>query len=284
MNCRQVRTRVAAYVSGDLSARDAAAVEAHLSGCASCRSEAAAFERCEEALGVLGAVEEAPDLSEDLRRRIAAPLPWRPRWAAVAAVGSAALALTAMAVLLLGPREAPGPSLPVARETVTRPAVVSMPPAPDVTPEAPKVRPPAAQSPPVSVSAPRLVPAEVTPEPAVIPEVVSVPLRGQPAGIEEGAVMEAAPVRLGEGMAMEAAPAMASLTTQPERGGGVVLLLGQPEPVRPASSCYLEVSLPDGARSVFERIAKLEVPGGPRVIQISYEQTAARPKAQDGGG
>lgn len=268
MNCLQVRARLAAYVSGDLSAGDAAAIGDHLEGCTFCRSEAAAFERCEEALGVLGAAEGAPDLSEDLRRRIAAPLPWRPRWGVAGAVAAAAVAVTAVAVLLLGPQKAPAPSAPIVREDVTQPAVVSMPQVPDVTAEIPAETPPPADSPPATASARRPVPAEVMPEQAIIPAVVFVPVQGQPAGFEEGAVTEAAPV-------------MASLTTQPERAGGVVLLLGRPRPAQAASSCYLEVSLPNGARSVFERIAKLEPAGAPRVIQISYEQTAPQPKAQD---
>jgi hypothetical protein len=262
MNCLQVRARLAAYVSGDLSAGDAAAVEAHLEGCTFCRSQAAAFERCENALGVLGAVEEAPDLSEDLRGRIAAPLRWRPRWGMAGAVAGAAVVVTALAVLLLVPQEAPVPSAPVVREEVARPAVVSMPEVPDVTAEI------LAETPPAMVSAPHLVPAGVVLEQGTIPAVVSVPVQGQPAGLAEEA-------------AIEAGPAMASLTPHPERAGGVVLLLGQPKTPQPASSCYLEVSLPDGARSVFERVARLEPPGAPRVIQIRYEHTAPQPKAQD---
>jgi hypothetical protein len=281
MNCLQVRARLAAFVSGDLSAGDAAAVEAHLEGCTFCRSEAAKFERCEEALGVLGAVEEAPDLSEDLRGRIAAPLRWRPRWGAAGAVAGVAVAVTAVALLLLGPPKAPVPSAPMVREEVTRPAVVSMPEIPDVTAEVLAETSPPAESPPAIANAPRPVPADVMPEQAAIPAVVSVPVQGQPAGFEEGAMMEAAPVRFEEEMAMEAAPVMASLTTEPERGGGVVLLLGQPKQAQHASSCYLEVSLPDGARSVFERIAKLEAAGAPRVIQISCEKIAPQPKAQN---
>jgi anti-sigma factor RsiW len=272
MNCLQVKARLAAYVSGDLSAGDAVAIEAHLEGCTLCRSEAAAFERCEEALGVLGAVEEPPDLSEDLRRRIAAPLPRRPRWGVAAAVAGAAVALTAIVVLLLGPRKAPPPGPPILREDATQPAVVSMPQLPDAAAEIPAETPVPAQSVPVRVSAPRRVPAEVIPEQAASPALVSVSDTGaEPTGLEEGAMMEAA-------------PAMASLTTRPERAGGVVLLLGKPKPVEHASSCYLEVSLPNGARSVFERIATLEPAGAPRVIQISYEQIAPQPKAQDGGG
>jgi hypothetical protein len=77
---------------------------------------------------------------------------------------------------------------------------------------------------------------------------------------------------------------MPSLTTQPERAGGVVLLLGKPERAQHASSCYLEVSLPNGARSVFERIAKLEAPGAPRVIKISYEEIAPEGSAAEQGG
>jgi hypothetical protein len=258
-------------VSGDLSAGDAAAIGDHLEGCTFCRSEAAAFGRCEQALGVLSAVQEAPDLSEDLRRRIATPLPWRPRWGVAAAVAGVALAVTAIAMVLAGPQKAPAPSVPIVRENVTRQPVVSMPQAPDVTVAIPAETSVSPHSPPVIVSAPRPVPAEVVLEQATIPAVVSVPGQGQPAGLAEVGAIEAGPV-------------MASLTTQPERAGGVVLLLGRPKPAQHASSCYLEVSLPNGARSVFERTAKLEPAGAPRVIKISYEEIAPeRPAAEQGG-
>ncbi len=281
MKCREVRKRLAEHVAGELFPSEEEAIAAHLAQCATCRAEAAVLERCERALGALGTVEEAPDLSEDLRRRIAAPIPWRPRWGLAAAIAGAAVAVTVMAVLSLWPQKAPAPGPPMVREEVAEPAITSMPHALDVTVEVPAETSPPVESPPSIVSAPRPVPAEVVLEQAAIPAVVAVPVRGQPAGFGEGAMMEAAPVRFEEEMAMEAGPVMASLTTQPERAGGVVLLVGKPEPVRTASSCYLEVSLPDGARSVFERTAKLEPPGAPRVIHISYEQTAPQPKAQD---
>jgi predicted anti-sigma-YlaC factor YlaD len=271
MKCREVRKRLAEQVAGELFPSEQEVIAAHLAQCAACRAEASVLERCERALGVLGAVAEAPDLSEDLRQRIAVPLPWRPRWGVAAAVAGAALAVTAMAVLLLGPRKAPAPGVPMVREDVTEPAVVSMPHALDVTLETPAETSPPARSPLVSVSAPRPVPAEVVLQQAIIPAVVSVPGQGQPAGLAEEA-------------AIEAAPLMASLTTQPERGGGVILLLGQPEPVRPASSCYLEVSLPNGARSVFERVAKPDVAGRPRAISISYEETTPEGSTAQQGG
>jgi hypothetical protein len=272
MNCLQVRPRLAAYVSGDLSAGDAAAIEAHLDGCTLCRSEAAAFERCEQALSVLGTVAAAPDLSEDLRRRIVAPVPWRPRWGVAAAVAGLAVAATAMAVLLLAPRKAPSPGPPIVREDVTRPRVVSMPQAPDVTARGPTETPPPTHSPPATVSAPRPVPAEVGPAQVASPTVVFVPLHAtEPAELEEEAPIEAAPI-------------MASLTTTAGQPGGVVLLLGRPEPVRPSPSYYLEISLPNGARSVLQRGATVGAPGAPRVVQISYEHIAPQTKAQDEGG
>jgi len=272
MKCSEVRKRLSEHVAGELFRSEQEAIAGHLAQCGACRAEAAVLERCEQALGVLGAVEEAPDRSEDLSRRIAAPLPWRPRWGAAAAVAGVAVAVTAVAVLLLAPPKAPAPNTPIVREAARGPAVVAIPQAAEVKPETPAETPSPTHVPPATVSAPRLVPAEVAPQQVASPTVVSVPDRG------------AEPAELREDTTIEAAPVMASLTTRSEPAGGVVLLLGRSERARHSSSCYLEVSLPNGARSVFERVAKLEAAGTPRVIEISYEQIAPEPKAQNGGG
>jgi anti-sigma factor RsiW len=269
MRCRPVRERMSEYLDGELPPRERVAIEAHLEGCAECRAEAEALRQAEDGLKTLAAVEPAPDLSEDLRRRIAIPLPWRPRWGVAAAVVGAAVVVTAVAVLWLGPRKAPAPSVPLVREDVTQSAVVSMAQAPDVTAEIHSEMPPPADSPPATVSAPPPMPAEVVPAQVASPTVVSLPVHAaEPAELEEEAPVEAAPI-------------IPSLRTEPERAAGVVLLLGRPKPAEPASSCYLEVSLPNGTRSVFERIAKPERAGALRVIHISYEQSAPQPKAQN---
>jgi hypothetical protein len=277
MKCDEVRTRLSDYVGGDLFPSEQEAVASHLAQCATCRTEAAVLQRCERALGVLGVVAEPPDLSEDLRRRIAAPLPWRRRWGAAAAVAGVAL-VVAVVMALAWPRDRArdvAPPLPV---FVEAPAPVEAEPA---VPEGVEVTPPplvvTAAEPPATevvevpqptVRAPSPVPAEVVPQQASVPTVVSVRVQAPPAGLEAEAVMEAVPVT-------------DSPTTQPGQTGGVVLLLGQAEPVRPPSSCYLEVSLPNGARSILERSAEAGAAGAPRVIQISYEQIAPQPKAQD---
>lgn len=272
MTCREARRKLSEYAAGELSAEDAERVAEHLARCEVCRAEAGAYRRTEDALCALARVEKAPDLSGDLRRRIAVPLPWRPRRGTATAVAGVAVAVTAVAVLLLGPPKARAPNTPIVREAAPGPAVVAIPEAPKVKPEIPAETPSPTHLPPATVSAPRLVPAEVPPEQVMTPAVVSVPVRvAQPAEFEEETTIEAAPV-------------MASLTTRPEPAGGVVLLLGRCERARHSSSCYLEVSLPNGARSVFERVAKLEAAGTPRVIEISYEQIAPQPKAQNGGG
>lgn len=272
MRCRQVRQKLSEYAAGELFPSEAAAVRRHLDRCERCRTEAEAVRRAEAALVRLADIEQAPQLTADLRAHIAsgpAASRRRARIAAAAglAVAAAAVAATGAAVLLTGPRKAAAPHAPTRSDSTIPPAAASRPQTPDVTPEV-RAETSLPVQPPAIVGAPRPLPAEVMPEQAAIPAVVSVPVQGQPAGLDEGAVMEAA-------------PAVASLMTQPERGGGVVLLLGQPEPVRPSPSYYLEVSLPNGARSVSERIAKLEPAGAPRVIHISYEHIAPGSEAQD---
>jgi hypothetical protein len=268
MTCREARRKLSEYAAGELSAEDAERVAEHLARCEVCRAEAGAYRGTEEALRALARVKKAPDLTEDLHRRTAAPRARRRRWA-----WAGALAVPVAVAVLLWPRAAPVETLPVVEHVEVR---VPQVPARGVARQKDVA---VAEIAPESVRAPRL--AEIQgetvsqarpPEQVMTPAVVSVPVRvAQPAEFEEETTIEAAPV-------------MASLTSQSEPAGGVVLLLGRSERARHSSSCYLEVSLPNGARSVFERVAKLEAAGTPRVIEISYEQIAPQPKAQDGGG
>jgi hypothetical protein len=275
MKCDEVRTRLSDYVGGDLFPSEQEAVASHLAQCATCRAEAAVLQRCERALGVLGVVAETPDLSEDLRRRIAAPLPWRRRWGAAAVVAGVALAVTAMGALLW-PRER------VPDVTPSPPVVVEAPGAAEGGPAI--VGQVEVMSPRVTVAAPELPAAEMaeTPQAPMEREVAAAPVEVVAEPVADNTTNgEVSPAEFGEEAVFEMEPAMTLPASASDQAGGVVLLLGEPEPVRPTSSCYLEVSLPNGARSVLERSAEVGAAGAPRVIQISYEHIAPQPKAQD---
>jgi hypothetical protein len=56
------------------------------------------------------------------------------------------------------------------------------------------------------------------------------------------------------------------------QNGGVILVLGRPEPVLPSGSCYVEVKRVDGSRSVAEQSVERDAVGRPQMVRISYEQ------------
>jgi anti-sigma factor RsiW len=110
MSCEQ-EVELTAYVDGELSPAEVAAVQTHLHRCASCRSTEALLRRTVETLAALPAFEP----SRDLRRRVLTGVDGAPA-AALAArvrallrplvlVPSAAglIAAAAVAVLLVGP-------------------------------------------------------------------------------------------------------------------------------------------------------------------------------------
>jgi hypothetical protein len=55
---------------------------------------------------------------------------------------------------------------------------------------------------------------------------------------------------------------------------GVIVLLGRPKPILPSSSCYLEVSFPDGGKSITDQSVERDAAGRPRAVQIAYENTS----------
>src|SRR4030042_220200 len=111
MRCREVSEKLFGYATGELPPEEREAVAAHLRGCPQCRREAVAVERAEAALAMLGAVEVAPHLSADLRRRLEAPLRRRPRGAWIAAVAVILLAFLA-SPRVIRPRDAALPNAP----------------------------------------------------------------------------------------------------------------------------------------------------------------------------
>jgi len=288
MNCEAVGRKLSEYLEGDLRGPERAAVAAHLETCTGCRAEAAALRRAHTALEMLATVEVAPDLTEDLHRRLAAAARRRFRlaWIGPAAAVAAAAAVGAC-LLWLGhpapaPRPAPSRSPAVApRMTVERresvaPVIVKEPERvdshsrhrspPQVTErvlglgwEAPSievVEAPATEA----VEAPT---TEATEKPAT--EVMEASLRDEsdwPVFVRR----RAAPVE------------------KPVPRFGVVLLLGEPEPILPSSYCYLEVSLPDGAKSIVDQTVERDAAGEPRAVQISYQQIASEAEALNQGG
>ncbi len=84
LRCFWMRGRLAAYVDGALSAKQAEAVAAHLQGCVGCGQEAARLERLGELVRATLSVSD-PGWSgfwDGVRRRILTerPSPWREAW------------------------------------------------------------------------------------------------------------------------------------------------------------------------------------------------------------
>ena len=63
MHCLRARRALAAYSSGELSAKDRAALEAHLSACASCRAQHDLLARSWDALGAVEDIEPSADFT-----------------------------------------------------------------------------------------------------------------------------------------------------------------------------------------------------------------------------
>ena len=63
-----------------------------------------------------------------------------------------------------------------------------------------------------------------------------------------------------------------------------MLLLGPPEPVVPSSRCYLEVSFPDGTKSILDQSVERDAGGEPRVVQLSYQQVPPEIESVNEGG
>jgi anti-sigma-K factor RskA len=111
--CEKVRDLIDLYVAGDLEAEEAAAVETHLAGCASCRREADSYRHCLGDLAELNAENQPDRLSpffwQGIQRRILVETEQKrarrsPVWRVAFAVAAAVLlAVTAyLAVTFLG--------------------------------------------------------------------------------------------------------------------------------------------------------------------------------------
>jgi len=65
---------------------------------------------------------------------------------------------------------------------------------------------------------------------------------------------------------------------------GIILLIGSPRESARSSSYYVEMSFPDGARSVVEQAVERDAAYKPRAILIAYEQTGPETEAPNQGG
>ena len=102
------------------------------------------------------------------------------------------------------------------------------------------------------------------------------------AGQQQAAFAEPPPPRLrGPGAAASKAPAERDTPAEPV--GGVILVLGRPEPVQVSGSCYVEVTLADGTRTVREQTVERDAAGRPQMVRLSYERSVPGAAVQQGG-
>jgi len=250
MRCRAARERIPGYLSSALPLGEAQRLTAHLEACASCRAEAAAFRRAEEALRQLAVVEVAPEPSPDLcwpAPALAGRRQMR-EWAGAALVMAAAIA----ALLICLHLRAPGPG-PVKYRTEAA--------APPAAPESafPIARPQAqAQARPRSYTSPRRTRHGVGPAPSLSTKAVPEQPRPEPTPVSQ-------PVQ------------------ESDDRPGLILVLGRPEPVVPRSEYDVEVVFPDGARSLTQRAVERDASGQPKAILIVCSEIAPESLAPEQG-
>lgn len=270
MKCRGVRERLSEYVDGELADSERAGIAEHLEVCASCREEAEGFRRAGEALRTLAVVEVAPDLTSDLHRRLATSSRRRFRLAWVG-VGVAAAAGAAACLLWPGhPAPRPAPAV----TDVSAPQVAIEPPEPalPLTEEQPEAETP---------DEPYRAPVQVA---AIRDETVEAGLVEAGGGPNWAYGRPAASVDELQVPATDVEEPETALARTSEMEYGVVLLLGPPEPILPSSSCYLEVSFPDGAKSILDQSVERDAAGEPRVVQLSYQQVSPKIESVNQGG
>jgi len=251
MKCGTVKRKLAEYLDAEVTADERAAIAAHLETCAGCRAEAAALEQAEGLLRTLAAVETAPDLTADLRHRLTAHSPRRLGWRwAVAGLGAAAVA--AVLLFWLSPR-----TPPVRPQLQPTPMVKSSPQTPQPAPR-------------VAVAPTNLT---THPQHRFVRRHTARHRTRPPLRAPQGAT-PALPVR----------ETPVDVAARQPTIGGVVLLVGEPRETAPRSSCYLEVSLPDGSKSVTERAVERDADGQPRAVRIAYQRTPPEARAAKEGG
>ena len=269
MKCPELLDKLSQYVAGELADGAQDEVAAHLQACEVCRAEAEAFRRAEKVLKTLGAVEAAPELRDDLWRRIAAPEGRRlGRILAGAAVTAAAAAIALLTYTKPGGVRPPGP----VRAEVALPSIAPAKPAP---PAARQATAPEA-SPSIAATVPKLPgvrSALARPHRRVVHQTAARPDPGI-----EGRRAEVTQTE----QPKEAAASLPVATH--EAATGVILLLGNPEPILPSSSYYAEITFPDGGKSILDQSVDRDTLGEELAVRIAYQQIAPEAGAQNEGG
>jgi anti-sigma factor RsiW len=115
MNCNEILENLSAYQDGELGPAEAAAVDAHLASCESCRRRLADYEKVWELLGDSKLLEPGPGFTEAVLDRASArgfaavrrPAFWIP-------AAAAAAVLAAVGLFFLASTGGPGPAVPPA--------------------------------------------------------------------------------------------------------------------------------------------------------------------------
>jgi hypothetical protein len=268
MKCRIVRRMLVDYVEGGLSPIERTDLAAHLERCAACRADAAGLERAENALRTLGIIEPAPESVVVPRIHPAPRAGGQTRWV-WAGVGVAAAAV--VLAILVWPHAAQrepfrSPSANIATKTA--------PIEPSAPPEASEAAPP--ELPPAEAVATKERPVKPAPRSHAPRRIVqrSTPA---PSAAPEPPTPETIPLE-------PPLPASVATAQESEAPAGLILLIGEPRESPPSSSYYVEISFPDGERSVVERTVERDADNQPHAIRIAYERSGPEtPSPQPGG-
>lgn len=110
VTCDAARELLTAHLDGELAGSERAAVEAHLAGCAACRSRAESLRAAIGALAALPAIEPSARFEAAVLEAVSLQRVRRPRWARRVAVVLIASGAVAAALLFALPR--PSRALP----------------------------------------------------------------------------------------------------------------------------------------------------------------------------
>jgi len=119
MNCERACELIALAASGDANLAEQAAIDRHMTSCAACREEAAAFAALAAELAAMRGASLPESAFAAVRTRVAEEIVSRrkPVWIRAWPAFAAAMACTAIVVVLLRPVTAPSP-LPVEQAEV----------------------------------------------------------------------------------------------------------------------------------------------------------------------
>ena len=259
MKCSKAQARLSQYLDGELTEKVRAAIALHLEGCVACRRELETLQAADDALQLLAAIEPAPDLTSDLRRRLDSVPAGGVRWVPAALAAGVAVLLVVLCIRLVTPRAplpepGPSPAQQAPARVATVPPPIAAEPA-DVQPQAP-------------------APIAHTPTTAPPPARRSA---DAPSAPSDPSPPEAPPVEVAEA----SAPPAVETASAPD---GLLLILGEPQPVLPSSYCYFAVTRPDGNSSILSQTVERDAAGQPRVVHITYDETTSESRLPEQGG